>query len=120
MAQAGLTMAQTTAQDIAEIETDKANMAYEADVAGTLLEILAPEGEVAAVGAVIARIGDPRLASLAAAPPQPSRRRRWSYTQLRRRPLPLGVVPPRRQTEVAGASRLPHSPAALPVRLGSS
>ena len=31
--------------ELVEIETDKANMAYEADVAGTLLEILADGGE---------------------------------------------------------------------------
>src|SRR3954447_14532 len=46
-------------EEIAEIETDKANMAYEADVAGTLLEIVVAEGESAEVGAVIARVGDP-------------------------------------------------------------
>src|ERR1700742_4775755 len=49
-------------EEIAEIETDKANMAYEADVAGTLLEIVVAEGETAAVGAVIARVGDPDAA----------------------------------------------------------
>ena len=31
--------------EIVEIETDKANMAYESDVAGTLTEILAQEGD---------------------------------------------------------------------------
>src|SRR6185295_5053218 len=49
-------------EEIAEIETDKANMAYEADVAGTLLEIVVAEGETAEVGAVIARVGDPDAA----------------------------------------------------------
>jgi pyruvate dehydrogenase E2 component (dihydrolipoamide acetyltransferase) len=46
-------------EELVEIETDKANMGYEADVAGTLLEILVQEDESAPVGAVIARIGDP-------------------------------------------------------------
>ena len=46
--------------EIAEIETDKANMAYESDVAGTLTEILAPEGATVAIGAPIARIGGDR------------------------------------------------------------
>jgi pyruvate dehydrogenase E2 component (dihydrolipoamide acetyltransferase) len=46
-------------EELVEIETDKANMGYEADVAGTLLEILVDENESAPVGAVIARIGDP-------------------------------------------------------------
>ena len=44
--------------ELVEIETDKANMAYEADVAGTLQEILAQEGETLPIGAPIARIGD--------------------------------------------------------------
>ncbi len=45
--------------ELVEIETDKANMAYEADVAGTLTEILAEEGETLPIGSLIARIGDP-------------------------------------------------------------
>jgi pyruvate dehydrogenase E2 component (dihydrolipoamide acetyltransferase) len=44
--------------EIVEIETDKANMAYESDLAGTLTEILAQEGETLAIGTPIARIGD--------------------------------------------------------------
>jgi pyruvate dehydrogenase E2 component (dihydrolipoamide acetyltransferase) len=49
-------------EELVEIETDKANMGYEADVAGTLLEILVEENESAPVGAIIARIGDPDAA----------------------------------------------------------
>jgi pyruvate dehydrogenase E2 component (dihydrolipoamide acetyltransferase) len=45
-------------QPIAEIETDKANMTYEADTAGTVSELVASEGDTLAVGEVIARIGD--------------------------------------------------------------
>ena len=44
--------------ELVEIETDKANMAYEADIAGTLTEILVPEGETVAIGTPIARVGD--------------------------------------------------------------
>jgi pyruvate dehydrogenase E2 component (dihydrolipoamide acetyltransferase) len=44
--------------ELVEIETDKANMAYESDVAGTLQEILAQEGETLPIGAPIARIGE--------------------------------------------------------------
>ena len=44
--------------ELVEIETDKANMAYEADVAGTLTEIVAQEGETLPIGSVIARIGE--------------------------------------------------------------
>jgi len=43
--------------ELVEIETDKANMAYEADVAGTLSEILVQEGETVAIGTPIARVG---------------------------------------------------------------
>ena len=46
-------------EELVEIETDKANMAYEADVAGTLTEILAQEGETLPIGSPIARIGEP-------------------------------------------------------------
>src|SRR3954451_23229201 len=44
--------------ELVEIETDKANMAYESDVAGTLSEIVAQEGETGPIGEVIARVGD--------------------------------------------------------------
>jgi pyruvate dehydrogenase E2 component (dihydrolipoamide acetyltransferase) len=44
--------------ELVEIETDKANMAYESDVAGTLTEILVTEGETVAIGTPIARVGE--------------------------------------------------------------
>jgi pyruvate dehydrogenase E2 component (dihydrolipoamide acetyltransferase) len=44
-------------EEIVEIETDKANMAYESDVAGTLTEILAEEGATLPIGTPIARVG---------------------------------------------------------------
>jgi pyruvate dehydrogenase E2 component (dihydrolipoamide acetyltransferase) len=44
--------------ELVEIETDKANMAYESDVAGTLTEVLAREGETLPIGAPIAVVGD--------------------------------------------------------------
>jgi pyruvate dehydrogenase E2 component (dihydrolipoamide acetyltransferase) len=44
--------------ELVEIETDKANMAYESDVAGTLNEILVQEDETVAIGTPIARVGD--------------------------------------------------------------
>jgi len=42
--------------ELVEIETDKANMAYEADVAGVLTEILVPEGDTVPIGTPIARV----------------------------------------------------------------
>jgi len=44
--------------ELVEIETDKANMAYESDVAGTLTEIIAGEGETLAIGSPIAVVGE--------------------------------------------------------------
>jgi pyruvate dehydrogenase E2 component (dihydrolipoamide acetyltransferase) len=45
-------------EELVEIETDKANMAYESDVAGTLSEILVQEGETVTIGTPIAKVGD--------------------------------------------------------------
>ena len=44
-------------EPLVEIETDKANMTYEADTDGVLLEVLAQEGDTLEVGQPIARIG---------------------------------------------------------------
>src|SRR5215218_7263795 len=45
-------------QEIVEIETDKANMTYEADTDGVLVEIVAEEGQTLPLGDVICRIGE--------------------------------------------------------------
>jgi pyruvate dehydrogenase E2 component (dihydrolipoamide acetyltransferase) len=45
-------------EELVEIETDKANMTYEADTDGTLVEVLADEGDTLPVGEPIARIGE--------------------------------------------------------------
>src|SRR3954464_14593867 len=45
-------------EPLVEIETDKANMTYEADSDGVLVEVLAEEGETLPIGQVIARIGE--------------------------------------------------------------
>ncbi len=49
--------------ELVEIETDKANMVYESDAAGTLTEIVAEEGATLPIGEVIARVGEPGEAS---------------------------------------------------------
>ncbi len=56
-------------QPLVEIDTDKATMSYEAETAGTVLEILLREGESALIGTPIARLGVPGEASYAT-PPQ--------------------------------------------------
>src|SRR5881397_254552 len=45
--------------ELVEIETDKANMTYESTDEGTLIEIVAQEGDTLPIGEVIARVGDP-------------------------------------------------------------
>jgi len=45
-------------EPLVEIETDKANMTYEADSDGVLVEILAKEGDTLPIGEPIARIGE--------------------------------------------------------------
>src|SRR5205085_9278588 len=45
-------------EPLVEIETDKANMTYEADTDGVLIEIVVDEGETVPLGEVIARIGE--------------------------------------------------------------
>jgi pyruvate dehydrogenase E2 component (dihydrolipoamide acetyltransferase) len=44
-------------EELVEIETDKASMVYESDLAGTL-KILVPEGETRPIGEPIAEVGD--------------------------------------------------------------
>jgi pyruvate dehydrogenase E2 component (dihydrolipoamide acetyltransferase) len=57
-------------QPLVEIETDKANMTYDADSDGVLVEILAQEGETLEVGKPIARIGTADEAEPADAAPR--------------------------------------------------
>jgi pyruvate dehydrogenase E2 component (dihydrolipoamide acetyltransferase) len=57
---------------IAQIETDKATMDLTAFEAGTLQEILAPEGSTVAIGQPVARIGSGNGATRVAAPAEKS------------------------------------------------
>jgi pyruvate dehydrogenase E2 component (dihydrolipoamide acetyltransferase) len=59
-------------EELVEIETDKANMAYESDVAGTLTEIIAGEGETLAIGSPIAIVGNGAAAATESAPTETS------------------------------------------------
>ena len=65
-------------EPLVEIESDKANIEVEAYASGKLSKIVVPEGESAAIGAVIAEIGDgasapsaPSAPSTPAEPPKP-------------------------------------------------
>jgi pyruvate dehydrogenase E2 component (dihydrolipoamide acetyltransferase) len=57
-------------EPLVEIETDKANMTYESDADGTLIEIVAQEGDTLAIGETIARIGDASEAGEKSAKPE--------------------------------------------------
>jgi pyruvate dehydrogenase E2 component (dihydrolipoamide acetyltransferase) len=105
---------------IAEIETDKATMAYEAEADGTLLEILVGDGETAAVGAPIAIIGgagetvpSSNGAAPARVPASPVARRLASAHGIELRELtgsgPNGRVVKR---DVLGAVEAPAAPSA--------
>jgi pyruvate dehydrogenase E2 component (dihydrolipoamide acetyltransferase) len=83
--------------ELVEIETDKANMAYESDLAGTLSEIVAEEGETLPVGATIARVGDEEGTGASAANEQETER------------APAGPV-----AGEGGALRAGHGPSSTP------
>ncbi len=59
-------------EPLLEVSTDKVDTEVPSPVSGTLLEIKIPEDEVAAVGAVIAIVGDPSEAGSAPAPESPA------------------------------------------------
>ena len=94
-------------EELVEIETDKANMAYEADVAGTLTEIVAAGGRHACrSGAPIARVGDRRSDGRRAA----GRRHRRDVAPPGTPQAPSGPKPP------AGGRRPPQAgPGAEPA-----
>jgi pyruvate dehydrogenase E2 component (dihydrolipoamide acetyltransferase) len=85
--------------ELVEIETDKANMTYEATDEGVLLEILAEEGSTLPIGEPIARIGEAGEATSTRAPkreqpkqeeeqPEPEPRPARAATQERPAPAP--------------------------------
>jgi pyruvate dehydrogenase E2 component (dihydrolipoamide acetyltransferase) len=99
--------------ELVEVETDKANMAYESDTAGTLAEILVQEGETVAIGTPIARIGDSDEGSEASAEDE-------SGTKESRPAGPVGAgdppptPPPAGETSESAAPTAEATPAASP------
>ena len=67
---------------IAEIETDKATMEFQAYDAGTVLRIIVDDGETAALGAPIAIVGE--AGETVEEPPSPSRSARAADAEARR------------------------------------
>ncbi|MGA8745815.1 MAG: dihydrolipoamide acetyltransferase family protein [Solirubrobacterales bacterium] len=97
--------------ELVEIETDKANMAYESDVAGTLMEILAAEGETLPIGAPIARVGEGGAGAeqITASPRPPEGAAGSSLTQT------APPLPPPKATEAPGTAGAGARQKASPV-----
>ena len=113
-------------EELVEIETDKANMVYEADAAGTLIEIAAQEGDTLPIGEVIARVGEPGEAPREAA--KPEREAAAERDGEREAPAPSGEpaasatpAPPDEEPSAAGPSTrqaATEAPAAAPAPSG--
>src|SRR5689334_8183969 len=88
-------------EELAEIETDKATMTYEADTAGTLT-IVAQEGQTLAIGEVIARIGDAGEAPASAPAQEPAEE-------------PAAEAEPEPEPESAAAGAVQPDSATVPV-----
>jgi pyruvate dehydrogenase E2 component (dihydrolipoamide acetyltransferase) len=102
--------------ELVEIETDKANMTYEAADEGVLLEIVAEEGDTLPIGEVIARIGAPGEASGDGKAPErkqaktePEKKEPAQATATRE---PQRQAAPAPAAEVAGDGRVKASPIA--------
>ncbi len=81
---------------LVEIETDKANMTYDADTDGVLVEVVAAEGDTLAVGEVIARVGAEGEAPAeqdGAAKSEPAEEQQESPSRRHRKPRPSGRRP---------------------------
>jgi pyruvate dehydrogenase E2 component (dihydrolipoamide acetyltransferase) len=109
--------------EIVEIETDKANMAYESDVAGTLTEILAEEGATLPIGTPIARVGESAGDSgegqsgqpagpVGAGDPPPPAVAKASSGVGPPTPPPAGESPAASQAQTADGERIKASPVA--------
>ena len=89
--------------ELAEIETDKATMTYEADTAGTL-SIVAQEGQTLAIGEIIARIGAGGEAPAQEAPAE----------EAPAEDVPAAEQPPMREEEPAPSAAAPARAAVAP------
>jgi pyruvate dehydrogenase E2 component (dihydrolipoamide acetyltransferase) len=93
---------------IAQIETDKATMDLTAFEAGTLQEILAPEGSTVQIGKPVARIGSGAAASAPAAPAAPAEA---PASRAPEPPAPAQPAAPPPAHEAEPAQPAPPSPA---------
>ena len=95
---------------IAQIETDKATMDLTVFEAGTLQEILAPEGSTVAIGKPVARIGSGSAASASAkAPPSSAQTPPTPAEAVPDRPTPSREAALERQTAPAPTAAEPQT-----------
>src|SRR5438105_4359033 len=94
--------------ELVEIETDKANMTYEATDEGLLLEIVAEEGDTLPIGETIARIGEAGEKATSAEQPA-ARQEREPATQATKTET---RAVPTRAVEADGDGRVKASPVA--------
>jgi pyruvate dehydrogenase E2 component (dihydrolipoamide acetyltransferase) len=97
-------------EELVEIETDKANMVYEAPGAGTLVEIVAQEGDTLPIGEVIARVGE-----AGEKPSEPAVRAAAGAGAEREAPSSATAEPPSAAPE-APARAAPEAPPEAPPR----
>jgi pyruvate dehydrogenase E2 component (dihydrolipoamide acetyltransferase) len=97
--------------ELVEIETDKANMTYEASDEGVLLEIVADEGDTLPIGEPIARIGEPGEASSDGKPREP-RKQPAAEQAPRTEDEPVQTKPRERPPEPSTDGRMKASPIA--------
>ncbi|CAB4682212.1 MAG: hypothetical protein F2663_00095 [Actinobacteria bacterium] len=101
---------QTIASDEAllEISTDKVDTEVPSPASGVIIEILVPEGETVAVGAVLARIGEAGAAVTPPAAPEPAPAQPAAPAE----PIAAPTPPP---AEVVPAAPAPVAPSTVPA-----
>ena len=103
--------------ELVEIETDKANMTYEATDEGTLIEILAEEGATLPIGEAIARIGEP---SEAGGDGRPARKEPEQREEKQEEPQPQATAERARPAPASNGAddgRVKASPVAPPLTM---
>src|SRR5579862_9589476 len=97
---------------LAEVETDKADMELEADKSGVVSEIRVKEGEVAAVGAVLAILGEGESTQ-----PAPAPETKTSAGKSSAKPVPPPPVPKAKPAAPAPPRATPPQPSPEPARV---
>jgi pyruvate dehydrogenase E2 component (dihydrolipoamide acetyltransferase) len=98
-------------EELVEIETDKANMTYEATDEGTLIEIVAQEGDTLPIGEVIARIGEAGEVEGDGKPAAPPAKKAEAKQETEPEPAPERAASTAERAPVSAAEREPAPPA---------